>query len=92
MSDIPEGATRVMSPTLRFGDGQGWLMNVVICLSCSTVVQDPVLSSGCGALGHPECIGAEMFQSLPFCGKCFSNILTEYANSENDKSVRNGEK
>ena len=77
LSSIP--VTRVMSPTLTmFGEGQGWLA-LTTCPCCSTFVRDPVLCTACGSFGHPACLGAEMFQGLPFCGTCFSEIIAEYS-------------
>ena len=71
--------TRVMSPTLTmFGEGQGWLA-LTTCPGCDTFVRDPVLCTACGRFGHPACLGAEMFQGLPFCGICFSEIIAEYS-------------
>ena len=71
--------TRVMSPTLTmFGEGQGWL-GLTTCPCCDTFVRDPVLCTACGRFGHPACLGAEMFQGLPFCGICFSEIIAEYS-------------
>ena len=84
-----EEVTRVMSPNAvvpytvgSFGGGQGWL-DVAKCPRCNTFCQDPVICSGCGAFGHPGCVGAEMFQGLPFCGECFSGIALDFANRRN---------
>ena len=79
--------TRVMSPTtmamqynsaLVFGGGQGWVQ-VIPCPRCNVFVEDPVICSGCGVYGHPRCIGAELFENLPFCGDCFTNMVSDFA-------------
>ena len=70
--------TRVMSPSSR-GTSLGFLLGYHgDCPVCRGSVTEPVVCSGCGSHGHPACIQAEMFQSLPFCGTCMRRIMQEY--------------
>ena len=80
---VPESSTRVMSPTPIFGSGQGWLQVAAPCPACKTNVSDPFICAGCGSFGHPECLGAELFQDLPVCGACFHAILAEFSARDN---------
>ena len=80
---VPESSTRVMSPTPIFGSGQGWLQGAAPCPACKKNVSDPFICAGCGSFGHPECLGAELFQDLPVCGACFHAILAEFSARDN---------
>ena len=59
--------------------GRGWA-DTVPCPRCTVVVNDPYICSACGCYGHAGCLGIEIFEGLPFCGECFTGIVTDFAN------------
>ena len=79
-------STWVMSPStqLGYGAGQGWLTNMTPqCPSCGFGAMDPFICASCGKFGHPQCLGAELFQGIPICGNCFIQMMSEYSAREN---------
>ena len=66
--------------------GRGWAESV-ICPRCTVTVIDPYICSACGVYGHAGCLGIEVFEGLPFCGECFSDIVADFS-SRRDAEMR----
>ena len=53
------------------------------------MVIDPAVCARCTRLGHPECLGMEMFAGYMFCGRCISNAIAEYSSFRDAHSREN---
>ena len=73
--------TRVMSPTRGdYSPNMGLLLGISIpCPQCGANAAEPLTCSSCGRYGHPSCLQAEWFMSLPCCGSCLRRAGAGYS-------------
>ena len=71
---------RVMSPTTTISTtNRGILMQQQVCVNCNLIAIEPVVCTGCGIHGHPQCIGLEHVQGFPFCATCTTPAIQDFA-------------